>query len=151
MSAPHGTAPPVRRKKRRRKTPEQNFQMDIKQYLDLALPFPHAWFGASAATGTSKTTGGILKAMGYQAGTPDMLVTYQGQTIWLELKSASGSLTKVQEQCRDDLVTSGCKWALVRTLEDVERALRCFGVPLRASVGTGRESEKAVLLACGAA
>ena len=128
----------------RRKTPEQDFQMQVKKFLELALPKPEAWFGASAATGTSKTTGGILKGMGYKAGTPDMLVIYRwpmvgvpSQTIviWLELKAGRGKLSKAQEQCREELIAAGCKWALCRTLEDVERALMRFGVPLRATVG----------------
>ena len=80
-----------------------------------------------------------------------MLILYKWQPpIWLELKSAGGKLSKAQELCRKDLVAAGCCWALVRTLDDVERALKRFGVPLRASVGTRREAEKAVLLAHGA-
>ena len=122
----------------RRKTPEQDFQMAVKKYLELALPFPDAWFGASAAKGTSKTTGGILQGIGYKAGTPDMRVSYKWlPPIWLELKSPTGTLSKAQKQCRKDLVAAGCCWALVRSLDDVERALRRFGVPLRASVGAG--------------
>ena len=128
--------------KRRRKQPEQIFQRQVADFLKLALPFPDAWFGASAATGTSKTTGGILQGMGYKAGTPDLQVIYNDDiyprhtiVIWLELKSASGRLSKIQEQCRDDLIAAGCKWALCRSLKDVEQALRRFGVPRRASVG----------------
>lgn len=131
----------------RRKQPEQDFQMQVKKFLELALPTPDAWFGASAAKGTNKITGGILKGMGYKAGTPDMLVIYnrsinvlvrtpsQITVIWLELKSECGTLSKAQKQCRKDLVAAGCCWALVRTLDDVEKALRRFGVPLRATVG----------------
>ena len=144
--------------KPRRKTPEQDFQKDVAQFLTLALPMPGSWFGAIPTTGSSKTVGGILKGMGYKAGTPDMLVIYRPRewqtskptVIWLELKDDKRGPSKAQEQCRDDLIAAGCKWALVRTLDDVERALRRFGVPLRASVGTGREAEKAVLLAHGA-
>lgn len=121
--------------KPRRKTLEQDFQCQVKKYLELALPFPDAWFGASAATGTSKTVGGILKDMGYKAGTPDMVVIYKWlPPIWLELKSPKGTLSKAQKQCRKDLGAAGCCWALCRTLDDVERALKRFGVPLRATV-----------------
>jgi hypothetical protein len=122
--------------KPRRQQPEQKFQASVKEYLDLALPKPGSWFGASAAIGTCKTTGGILKGMGYRAGTPDMLICQVGRPpIWLELKSACGVLSKAQEQCRKDLIAAGCYWELVRTLDDVERALKRFGVPLRATVG----------------
>ena len=121
--------------KPRRKTPEQNFQCQVKTYLDLALPRPDAWFTAIPTTGSSKTVGGILKGMGYTPGTPDMVVVYLGLPIWLELKVEGREPSDNQEQCRDDLIAAGCKWALVRTLADVEQALKRFGVPLRASVG----------------
>ena len=120
---------------------EQKLQMQVKKFLELALPYPDAWFTAIPAGGGGKVRGGILKGMGYKAGTPDMLVIYRPPSgpivIWLELKSAQGRASKAQEQCRKDLIAAGCKWALVRSLDDVERALRGFGVPLRASVGAG--------------
>ena len=144
MSAPHGMGPPIRRKKPRRKTPEQDFQKDVADFLTLALPFPDAWFTTIPAGGGGKVRGAKLKAMGYRAGTPDMLVIYRRPlvgrasdviVIWLEFKAPNKWPTKVQKQCRDDLIAAGCKWALVRTLDDVQRALERFGVPLRASVG----------------
>ncbi len=124
----------------RRKQPEQTFQCQVKEYLDLALPTPDAWYTAIPAGGGGKVRGAILKGMGYRAGTPDMLVIYKPGAwitgvIWLELKSVSGKLSKAQKLCRDDLIAAGCKWALVRSLDDVENALKRFGVPLRATVG----------------
>ncbi len=126
----------------RRKTPEQDLQRQVAKFLTLALPTTDAWFTAIPAGGGGKTRGAILKATGYHAGTPDMLVIYKPGAwitgvIWLELKSATGRLSKDQELCRDDLIAAGCKWALVRSLDDVERALTRFGVPLRATVGAG--------------
>ena len=129
---------------RRRKTDEQDFQKAVATYLRLALPTPHAWFTAIPAGGGGKTRGAILKGMGYRAGTPDMLVISRRHSIalgfvtvviWLELKTGRAGLSKAQEQCRDDLIAAGCQWALCRELADVERALRRFGVPLRATLG----------------
>lgn len=125
--------------KPRRKQPEQIFQRQVADFLTLALPTPDAWFTTIPAGGGGKVRGAILKGMGYKAGTPDMLVIYYDnpyqRVIWLELKSVGGKLSKAQKQCRQDLVDVGCMWALCRTVEDVERALRRFGVPLRATVG----------------
>ena len=123
--------------KPRRKTPEQDLQRQVAKFLTLALPTPDAWFTSIPAGWSGKVRG-----PGYKSGTPDMLVIYKPGAwitgvIWLELKSATGRLSKAQELCRDDLVAAGCKWALVRSLDDVERALKRFGVPLRASVGAG--------------
>ena len=127
----------------RRKQPEQIFQRQIADFLMLALPRPDSWFTAIPAGVPGKLRGAIMQGMGYTAGTPDMVIIYKnpppkdGQTtvIWLELKSVTGKLSKAQKQCREDLVAAGCEWALCRTLDDVERALRRFGVPLRATVG----------------
>jgi len=122
---------------------EQKLQMAVADFLTLALPRPDAWFTAIPAGAPGKLRGAIMKGMGYTPGTPDLLVIYRPiewhsslpTVIWLELKSAGGRLSKAQKQCREDLVAAGCKWALCRTLDDVERALRRFGVPLRATVG----------------
>ena len=119
----------------RRKQPEQIFQTDVAEFLTLALPVHDAWFTTIPAGGGGKVRGAILKGMGYKAGTPDMLVIYQGTAIWLELKSGRGRLSLTQQLCSHDLVEAGCKWALCRTLEDVERDLTRFGLPLRATVG----------------
>ena len=122
-----------------RKQPEQILQRQVADFLTLALPTPDAWFTTIPAGGGGKTRGAILKGMGYKAGTPDMLVIYKWLApIWLELKSGRTKPSKAQEQCRADLVAAGCCWALCRTLEDVERALRRFGVPLRAEVSVHR-------------
>ena len=121
--------------KPRRKTPEQDFQKAVAQYLTLALPTPEAWFTTIPAGGGGKVRGAILKGMGYKPGTPDMLVIYDGQASWLELKTGRAKCSRPQELCCDALHNAGCNWALVRTLEEVESALRTFGVPLRASVG----------------
>ncbi len=125
----------------RRKTPEQALQRAVAEYLTLALPTPEAWFTTIPAGGGGKVRGAILKGMGYRAGTPDMLVIhrpahcYHTVIIWLELKSANHWPTKIQKQCRNDLILAGCKWFLCRSLEDVEQALGLSGVPLRATVG----------------
>ena len=119
----------------RRKQPEQIFQRQVADFLTLALPAPDAWFTTIPAGGGGKVRGAILKGMGYKAGTPDMLVIYRGRAIWLELKTPRGTLSERQEQCGIDLVQAGCFWTVCRTLEDVERALKRFGVPLRATVG----------------
>ena len=119
----------------RRKQPEQILQRQVADFLTLALPTSDAWFTPIPAGGGGKVRGAILKGMGYKAGTPDMLVIYRGRAIWLELKSPRHYLSDVQRRCRDDLEAAGCHWELCWNLGDVERALRRFGVPLRASVG----------------
>ncbi len=124
----------------RRKQPEQALQRAVAEFLTLALPVPDAWFTTIPAGGGGKVRGAILQGMGYRAGTPDMLVIYKGTVIWMELKASNRKLTEVQDDCCGDLIAAGCKWALCRTLEDVERALRRFGVPLRATVGVVGEA-----------
>ena len=119
----------------RRQHPEEALQRTVAAYLDLALPYG-CWWTTIPAGGGGKVRGAHLKAMGYKPGTPDILVILRGQALWLELKSKTGRLTKSQKQCRQDLVAADCGWVLVRSVEDVERALIANDVRIRASTGT---------------
>lgn len=123
--------------------PEQDLHIAIAKFLDIALP-KDAWWTTIPAGGGGKVRGAILKAMGYRPGTPDILIIWRHRTnledippdfvIWFEVKDAKGALRDNQENCRDILLKNGCKWGLVKSVEDVERALLRFRVPLRATI-----------------
>ncbi len=119
----------------RRKQPEQALQAQVTQFLIRALPTSDSWFTGIPAGGGGRSHGARKKQTGYRPGTPDMLIIHASRPIWLELKCDGRALSENQLCCREDLLRAGCKWALVRSLNDVERALKRFGVPLRASAG----------------
>lgn len=71
------------------------------------------------------------KAMGVQPGFPDILIFVQGQGYCLEVKSAAGRLSPIQERVRDTLLEQGIPYAVVRSVDDVRDLLCRWGVKTR--------------------
>ena len=112
---------------------EQRFQQTVAAYLDRVLP-PGVFWTAVGHGGGGRVRGAILKSMGLRAGTPDLIFLYRGQFLGLELKSAKGRVSPAQDKCAHLIINSGGTWASARTLDDVERVLVAFGIPLRGRV-----------------
>ena len=72
-------------------------------------------------------------------GTADTYVLWNNVTVWLERKAGAGGLGTGQDAFRDAVLANGGHWALVRSTEDVEAALRAAGIPLRATLGEIRD------------
>lgn len=73
---------------------------------------------------------GRLKACGLKAGMPDILVFYNSFTIGIELKAGA----KVSpEQCAmfNKLHAAGVSVSVARSIDDVERTLRTYKIPMR--------------------
>ena len=117
-----------------RRHPEQQLQQAVARYLDVALP-GEVWWTTIPAGGGGKVRGAILKGLGYKAGTPDILIVYEGRAYWMELKAPDGVLSTAQMWCFKVLCNAGC-WRphIVRSLVDVERALDSWRIPHRATV-----------------
>ena len=114
------------------KHPEQQLHFAVADYLNVALP-TDAWWTTIPAGGGGKVRGAILKAMGYRAGTPDILIVYRGKAFWLELKAPGGRISPAQNEAMNRLMYCGCAAVYVCfTLEHVEKALRAFRIPLSA-------------------
>ena len=116
---------------------EWRFQEAVSAFLSRALPFGAWWSSIDQGRAANARMGGARRARGIHPGVPDMLIAVSGVSLWIELKAGS-SLSPAQVVTRDLLVSNGHKWALARTLEDVEAACRDAGIPLRASLGTIR-------------
>jgi hypothetical protein len=120
--------------KRRRNRPEETFQRALCQYLDLALPPDAFYFAIPNGGWRTKAEAGILKATGVKAGVPDLCILYNGMAHFVELKSKKGTLSDPQLTTGAAIICSGSAFAVWRTLEDAERVLTHWGVPLRAEV-----------------
>lgn len=59
-----------------------------------------------------------------RCGVPDIIVVKEGKFIGLEVKSATGRQSTAQEDFERDLRIAGGVYFLVRSIEDVENALR---------------------------
>ena len=112
---------------------EHGFHEAVADYLRLVLPPAVAWTTFPAGSG-GKARGGQLKAMGLRPGWPDIQVLYHGRFLGIELKAGKGTLSVAQDACSTLIVTAGGTWACCRTIDDIERTLFAFGIPLKGRV-----------------
>ena len=117
----------------RRRAPEAAFHITVARYLDRALPqgFFHTCFPAG---GGGYIRGAQLKARGLKPGLPDHVVFSPGdpgETLWLELKSKTGSLSAEQRRVHQILERLGHTVAVVKTLDQVEIVLAYFILPYK--------------------
>lgn len=69
---------------------------------------------------------------GLTPGAPDLLVIRpQGQVLWMEVKTATGSATKSQMDFHNNLHIRGHVCAIVRSLEDARNAFKAVGIETR--------------------
>lgn len=80
-----------------------------------------------------KAEAGRLKGMGTLAGVPDLMVIAGGRCFGLEIKTASGRLSKEQKAMRQRFARAGCEFEVVRSLAEAREVLRCWGVFISAS------------------
>ena len=112
---------------------EQQFQQSVAAYLERVLP-PDVFWTAVGHGGGGRVRGAILKSMGVRPGVPDLIFLYRGRFLAIELKSAKGRVSPAQSECMRLIVAAGGIWASARTLDDVERILVAFGVPMKGRV-----------------
>lgn len=119
---------------KRRKTPEQDLQMAVAQFLRVALKPPVIW-SAFPAGGGGAIRGAILRGMGLQAGWPDVLVMAPGPiVVGIELKAGKGKQSEQQIRIQNGFVDCNASYAIARTVNHVEVILRQNDIPVHASV-----------------
>jgi hypothetical protein len=139
---------PAERKAPRGK-PEDLLHIAVAKFLHLAIgPAGHAiggvmWFslemrnsGKEITTRSGKKInleGIARKARGCVAGLPDVVVIYDRVFHGIELK-AGARVSPVQHERHRALADAGAMVAVAHSVEDVERILRWWDVPLRATV-----------------
>ncbi len=121
--------------------PEEALQKTVMQYLrgprldgnGGALPRSAVCWHTANQRGTRKRWEvALLKALGVLAGIPDVLILYESRLYGIELKSAAGRLTAVQQALHERLRTAGARVETCRTLDSVEYQLLFWKIPLRA-------------------
>lgn len=132
----------ARRAPRPRRSPEQDLQKAVAEFLTLVLTDPRTFWTAFPAGGGGKARGGQLKAMGLKAGVPDILVIDRSRTLWIELKTDAndvagtqrGKLSQAQKGTQEALRMAGCWVITCRSVAEVENVLRSFKVPMTGRV-----------------
>jgi hypothetical protein len=126
----------------RRTTPEADAQRAIVQALRFALPrdaiVHHCANEVTEAGPRGARRQAILVGMGVHAGFADLIVISGGRVLFLEVKSQTGRLRKLQEVFRDTVVTHGFGWALVRSVDDALGALADHGFTTRIAASPRR-------------
>jgi hypothetical protein len=125
-----------------RQRPEQALQISVAAFLRHALKPPTIWT-AFPAGGGGRVRGAFLKAMGLQAGWPDLLVMYHRPTlngfhaplvVGLELKAGKGKQTPEQKAVESTLNYLGAYYFIARSVDEVEGFLKGVGIPLHAAL-----------------
>jgi hypothetical protein len=75
--------------------------------------------------------GRILKGMGLKAGAPDLVILYDSNAYFLELKSEKGVLSEPQRRAHAAIRDARCPVVVVRSLDDVKAALLEWRIPTR--------------------
>jgi len=132
---------------------EDALQIAVANHLRLALGpewrFLHGPNGFHVAGGDRSRAAreaNKLKRMGLAPGAYDLIVFgprehASGGAVFIELKSATGSLEPEQRAWRDHAQACGRPWALCRSIEEVEAFLDACAVPLAARVRPVRASD----------
>ena len=109
---------------------EEQLHKAVARFLHLALPLNVFWTTIPAGGG-GKARGGKLKAMGYRAGTPDIMFVVEGRAHFIELKTATGRMSDAQQDVHPEIARAKGVVALCRSLAEVEGTLIGWGIPLR--------------------
>jgi hypothetical protein len=121
---------------RGRTGPEDNVAIEVANYLRAAVLerrlsatwtcIPHEVGAISMKSKDFKLAQGRYakaKAMGLITGSADYVFVWQGGGGWIELKSATGSLSEAQRKFRDWCATTNSNHAVCRTLDEVVETL----------------------------
>lgn len=117
----------------------------VAKLLDAVLDPAHArWTHIPSGGKRSKITAWHLKRQGVKRGWPDCIILYMGRVLFIELKRTKrGSTTDAQDEFAAWANLNGFPTVVCRSLGGVEKALREYGVPLRADIASGEAGRAA--------
>jgi len=111
----------------RKKHYEDDLQRDVMQFI--RLQYPHIIsFHCPNGGKRGVREAARLKRQGVLAGVSDVLLYWQDGYGAIELKYGDNSMSKPQAYFADKLQKFGGKFAVCRSIEDVQAALKAWGV-----------------------
>lgn len=111
---------------------EDEIHEAVARVLDIALPAGACWFSIEHRNARDAAEGAMRKRRGVRAGIPDITIIHGRVVHYIELKTRTGALSSAQVDMRDRLLAAGALWALCRSVDDVLRQLRDWGIPVSA-------------------
>ena len=115
---------------------EESLQRTVADYLGRCIPPPPDgpwWTAVNPIPAKSRAAAGVSKAMGLQAGTPDLVMCWRGRFVGVELKADRGRLSPSQCQTHEAITLASGVVTTCRTLEEFAEFLAALGVPDHAS------------------
>ena len=114
---------------------EESIHTQIANYLQWALSDDTLWYTIE----NSNQQGGYkgmrkqakLKQKGVRAGVPDIYINFNGNVLYLEVKSKTGVLSRNQKETHKIIRKNKGNVAVVRSVDDVEEALKKHSIPHR--------------------
>lgn len=81
----------------------------------------------------SPKTGKFFKLLGMVPGIPDLVIVFDAQAFFIELKKEGGKVTETQDDCHERLKRAGARVAVCRSIEDVRETFQTWRIPTRES------------------
>jgi len=118
------------RARTKRKQPERATQSAIVAYIAAVAPHVVCY---AVPNGIRRTrSGGIASPLpGSVNGVPDLALVSVGRAYFLEVKAPKGTTSDEQKATIARLRKAGAGVEVVRSIDDVERALAAWGIPTR--------------------
>ena len=74
----------------------------------------------------NRISGSKAKAMGVVAGVSDFEYVVENQVVFIEMKTPEGSLSKEQKEFRDNVMSRGHLYLIVRTFERFKQVIEAY-------------------------
>ena len=108
------------------KQPEAELQKAFWRWLSLTKRRDVVAFHVPNGGRRSPIEASIMKSMGVLPGVPDMVMVWQGQAYFLELKAKKGKLTPIQVMMGEDLLRAGARVATAYSLDEAMHIVRSW-------------------------
>lgn len=101
----------------------QIFQWYHNTYCTKLNDLPHLIFSVPNGGTRTKVEAMKFKATGLLAGVSDLIIVRPDEVIFLEVKTSTGTQSKVQKEFQKKVEAMGYKYLLVRSLEECQNQL----------------------------
>jgi hypothetical protein len=100
------------------KRPEQEIQQAIVKYFEYQYPSLKGCLCANLNNSKDARTGGINKSMGVVAGRSDLVLYWESQAFFIEVKVPKGKQSQVQKEWQNKMKESGFNYFIVYSIDD---------------------------------
>jgi hypothetical protein len=110
---------------------ETKIHCSIVQWLEAVVPWAEVHHSPNGGK-RSEVEAAKFKRMGTRAGRPDIEIGLpEGRTLFLEVKTQAGDLSKDQKDCIGRLKKLGFPVGVVRSIDEARSFLRTHGIETR--------------------